>query len=294
MFYRRKIILGLIEQLGGEIEKLRLQKLLFLYAMQKQQPEYDFVPYKFGCYSFSVHADLVTMVKKGILSETEKSYAKVDVRNYFNLLKPSDKELLKQVLSNYGNMNQNTLIKHTYINYPFYATNSTIVDKILEPKYLERVKKAKPFNDTIVLFTIGYEGISLEKYLQKLLFNDVKLLVDVRRNPLSMKYGFSKTALKKYCNSIGIEYVHLPELGIQSDKRKNLTTQNDYNKLFEEYERTTLKETLHSQLKILNMLKQNKRIALTCFEAEPCQCHRTRLAQALKKLPEFKYEVRHI
>lgn len=294
MFYRRKIILGLIEQLGGEIEKLRLQKLLFLYAMQKQQPEYDFVPYKFGCYSFSAHADLVTMVKKGILSETEKSYAKVDVRNYFNLLKPSDKELLKQVLSNYGNMNQNTLIKHTYINYPFYAINSTIVDKILEPKYLERVKKAKPFNDTIVLFTIGYEGISLEKYLQKLLFNDVKLLVDVRRNPLSMKYGFSKKALKKYCNSLGIEYVHLPDVGIQSDKRKNLTTQNDYNKLFEEYERTTLKETLHSQLKILNMLKQNKRIALTCFEAEPCQCHRTRLAQALKKLPEFKYEVRHI
>ena len=53
MFYRRKVILGLIELLGGEVEKLRFQKLLFLYAMKKQNPEYDFVPYKFGCYSYS-------------------------------------------------------------------------------------------------------------------------------------------------------------------------------------------------------------------------------------------------
>ncbi|MDR9399257.1 MAG: DUF488 domain-containing protein, partial [Salibacter sp.] len=60
MFYRRKVILGLIELLGGEVEKLRFQKLLFLYAMRKQQPEYDFVPYKFGCYSYSAKADMNT------------------------------------------------------------------------------------------------------------------------------------------------------------------------------------------------------------------------------------------
>ena len=159
---------------------------------------------------------------------------------------------------------------------------------------MERIIKAKPSDNSIVLFTIGYEGISLEKYLQKLLKNNIKLLVDVRRNPLSMKYGFSKKSLKKYCNSLGIEYVHLPEVGIQSDKRKNLNTQSDYDKLFEEYEQTTLNETLDTQLKILHLLKKHKRIALTCFEAEPCQCHRTRLANALQSLPEFNYEVIHI
>lgn len=294
MFYRRKIILGLIELLSGEIEKLRLQKLLFLYAMKKQQPEYDFVPYKFGCYSFSAHADLVTMVNKGILSETEKSYAKADVRKYFNSLKPNDKKLLEQILSDYGKMDQNSLIKHTYINFPFYAINSTIAEKMLESKYFERIKNATPSGNTIVLFTIGYEGVSLEKYLQKLLLNNVKLLVDVRRNPLSMKYGFSKTSLKKYCDSLGIEYIHLPEVGIQSDKRKNLDSQKDYDRLFDDYEQTTLKETVDTQLKILGLLKQYKRIALTCFEADPCQCHRTRLSQALQNLPEFTYNVKHI
>jgi|TARA_Y100000589_G_C27195711_1_gene646701 uncharacterized protein (DUF488 family) len=294
MYYRRKIILSIIELLGGEVEKMRLQKLLFLYAVKKQKPEYDFIPYKYGCYSFSAHADLVTMAKKGILTETDKSYIKSETKNYFNLLKPEDKNLLTQIIADYGEMNQNNLIKHTYINFPFYAINSTIAEKILQPKYLERIIKAKPSDNSIVLFTIGYEGISLEKYLQKLLKNNIKLLVDVRRNPLSMKYGFSKKSLKKYCNSLGIEYVHLPEVGIQSDKRKNLNTQSDYDKLFEEYEQTTLNETLDTQLKILHLLKKHKRIALTCFEAEPCQCHRTRLANALQSLPEFNYEVIHI
>ncbi len=76
MFYRRKVILGLIELLGGEVEKLRFQKLLFLYAMKKQNPEYDFVPYKFGCYSYSAKADMNTMVKKRYLSESENKYGK--------------------------------------------------------------------------------------------------------------------------------------------------------------------------------------------------------------------------
>ncbi|MCF6171162.1 MAG: DUF488 domain-containing protein [Bacteroidales bacterium] len=294
MYYRRKITLSLIDILGGKVEKIRLQKLLFLYTMKKQHPEYDFVPYKFGCYSFSAHGDLTTMVKKGILSETEKSYIKSDAKNYFNLLKPNDKKILTQILADYGKMNQNSLIKHTYINFPFYAINSTISEKMLEPEYLERIKNAKPSDNSIVLFTIGYEGISLEKYLQKLLRNNVKLLVDVRRNPLSMKYGFSKTSLKKYCKSLGIEYIHLPEMGIQSDKRKNLNSQNDYDKLFEEYEQTTLKETVDTQIEILSLLKHYRRIALTCFEAEPRQCHRTRLANALQTLPKFKYKVIHI
>jgi len=71
MFYRRKGILGLIELVGGVLEKLCFQKLLFLYAMKKHKPDYDFVPYKFGCYSYSAKADMNTMVKKGYLEETE-------------------------------------------------------------------------------------------------------------------------------------------------------------------------------------------------------------------------------
>ena len=294
MFYRRKVILGLIELLGGEAEKLRLQKLLFLYAMKKQKPEYDFIPYKFGCYSYSAKADMNTMVKKGYLTETENKYRKSDVANYFQTLKPADVKILKEVVADYGQMSSTTLIKHTYINFPFYAIKSTIAKEVLPGKLYERVEKAVPKADETTLFTIGYEGISLERYLQKLVKNNIKCLVDVRKNPLSMKFGFSKTLLKRYCNSLDIEYLHIPEVGVNSDKRQELKTQADYDRLFADYRNTTLSETTESQKQILNLLKEYKRIALTCFEAEPCQCHRSHLAEAITKSPNFNYSLKHL
>lgn len=294
MFYRRKVILGLIELLGGEVEKLRLQKLLFLYAMKKQKPEYDFVPYKYGCYSHSATADLNTMVKKGYLSETEKEYGKSDLVKYFPKLKIEDARILQEVVSDYGQMSSHSLIRHTYLNYPFYAINSTIAKDILPGKLYDRVEKAIPKAEETTLFSIGYEGISLEMYLQKLVKNNVKLLVDVRKNPLSMKFGFSKTLLHRWCNNMGIGYLHIPELGIISDKRQELKTQADYDRLFEDYRNTTLTETIEYQKQILGLLKEHKRIALTCFEAEPCQCHRSHLAESIRQYSEFPYSLIHL
>ena len=144
------------------------------------------------------------------------------------------------------------------------------------------------------MFTIGYEGISLEMYLQKLVKNNVKLLVDVRKNPLSMKFGFSKTLLKRYCNSLDIEYIHIPEVGINSDKRQELDTQADYDRLFADYRKTTLSETCAHQKQIFDLLKKHNRIALTCFEAKPCQCHRSHLAEAVAKSPDFNYSLKHL
>ena len=294
MFYRRKIILGLIELLGGEVKKLRFQKLLFLYAMKKQNPEYDFVPYKFGCYSYSAKADMNTMVKKGYLSETENKYSKIDTTNYFKKLKSKDSQLLHQVVLDYGRMSSNALIKHTYLNFPFYAIRSTIAKDVLTGQSFERVKRATPKDEETTLFTIGYEGISLEMYLQKLVRNNVKLLVDVRKNPLSMKFGFSKTLLQRYSNSLGIDYLHIPEVGINSNKRQQLETQADYERLFADYRKSTLAETTKAQQHILSLLMRHKRIALTCFEAEPCQCHRSHLAEAIEQFPDFCYQLKHL
>ena len=294
MFYRRKIILALIQLLGGELEKIRIQKLLFLYSQKKKNPEYEFIPYKFGCYSFSAKADLNTMVKNGSLLENENYFIKNNPDDFLKTLKVEDKKILSEVVQLYGNMNSNSLIKHTYINFPYYAINSTIADKVLDEKQLEKVISSKKEVNETILFTIGYEGVSLEKYLNKLVSNDVKLLVDVRKNSLSMKFGFSKSLLKKYCESLSIEYIHIPEVGINSDQRQELNTQQDYDALFEVYKKTTLKETDSYQTKIIELLTKYKRIALTCFEADICQCHRKPLAEAIAKNAIFEYEVKHI
>lgn len=294
MFYRRKIILALLQLFDGQIDKISLQKLLFLFTQRQTKAEYDFVPYKFGCFSYSANADLTTMVSKGILSETVSHFSSNETTDYFKALKEVDRKLMLEIKSNYGTMSANALMKHTYLNFPYWAINSEAAPRILNAEQLEKVKNSRPVNNKTILFTIGYEGISLEEYLNRLLKNDVKVLVDVRNNPLSMKYGFSKSQLQRYCNSLGIEYVHYPEVGIQSEQRQELNTQADYDKLFAVYRKNNLTKTISSQEKILNLLKEKKRIALTCFEANICQCHRKHLAEAIENLPDFEYEVKHI
>jgi len=267
VYYRRKIILALLQLFDGQLDKIRLQKLLFLFTQRQLKPEYYFIPYRFGCYSYSANADMTAMANRGLLSEDEKRFEKTDKTDYLKQLKPNDLKLLQEVKVSYGKMSTTTLLKHTYLNYPFFAIKSEAVQKILTNEELLIVNKTKPRGHKTILFTIGYEGISLEEYLVRLLKNDIKVLVDVRNNPLSRKYGFSKSQLKKYCSSLGIEYVHIPEVGINSEQRQELNTQNDYDKLFALYRKNNLSRTTDSQLHILNLLKNHKRIALNCFEA---------------------------
>ena len=274
--------MSLIQLFNGDIDKIKFQKLLFIYSQRKQKSEYDFVPYKFGCYSYSANADLKTMVKRELLSETENRLFKMDTTNYLNSIKITDKDILTDISLTYGNMSNDTLIKHSYINFPFYAIKSTIAKKILNKDIYQRIQNSIPTQTSQKLFKIGYEGISIENYLNRLIKNNIKLLVDVRKNPLSQKYGFSKTTLKRCCENLDIQYIHIPEVGIMSNQRQSLETQSDYDKLFEKYRMTTLRETTSNQSEILKLLDKFNRIALTCFEANIHQCHRFHLSEALK------------
>ncbi len=294
MFYRRKIILALLQLFEGKIDKISLQKLLFLFTQKQIKTEYDFIPYRYGCYSYSLNADLTAMVKKELLIETTSDFTINSSTDYYKSLKEVDKKLLLEVKNNYGKMNANALMKHTYLNFPYWAINSVKAKEILSVEQLEKVNNSRPKSNDTILFTIGYEGISLEEYLNRLVKNDVKVLIDVRNNAMSMKYGFSKSQLQRYCNSLTIDYIHLPEVGIQSDQRQELNSQHDYDKLFAIYCENNLKKTTASQLKILELLTQYQRVALTCFEANICQCHRKHLAEAIENLPDFKYRVKHI
>lgn len=294
MFYRRKIILALLEIFENELDKIRLQKLLFLFCQRQTKAEYEFIPYKYGCFSYSANADLTAMVGKGMLSEEGSNIIREDKTSYLKSLKADDQIFLRQIQVQYGKMSANALMKHTYTNYPYWAIHSVKAREILNSKELAQVEEQKPTNGETVLYTIGYEGNSLENYLNRLIQNNVKVLVDVRNNPLSMKFGFSKNQLQRYCEYLGIKYMHFPEVGIRSEFRQELNSQVDYDRLFASYRTNNLTHTRDTQIKILKLLEEHGRIALTCFEAEPCQCHRSHLADAIKALPDFNYEVKHI
>lgn len=294
MYYRRKILLALLDQFGGKLDKISLQKLLFLFVRQQDNKSFHFVPYRFGCYSFQANADLKTLTKYNQAIETEKDWALNDEKDYYQELTTKDKAALRYIKSEYGNHNCNELIELTYKNYPYFAINSTIADRFLTEVELKNVESQRVRKTVTVLFTIGYEGISLEQYINKLIINDIKVLCDVRKNPMSMKFGFSKSQLMKACNGVGIEYVHIPEVGIENDKRQALNTQADYDKLFVYYKNSILLSESDKQREIFELLKNKKRIALTCFEANICQCHRKHLAESISKMDGFNYEIKHI
>jgi uncharacterized protein (DUF488 family) len=229
------------------------------------------------------------MKRQGLLSERDSHIVLVDTKDYFQELTISDQNIIKDIKSKFGGMSSNDLIRHVYLNYPFYAINSTIVQDVLTPKELEKVEKQKSHFNESKLFTIGYEGKSLELYLELLIKNDVRVLCDVRKNAYSQKYGFKKSQLEKVCKGVGIKYIHTPELGIESDMRRNLSSQDDYDALFDYYEKNTLLKNWDCLLRVRNIINQEGRVALTCFEQNPKQCHRSRVAKALMSLEGVNY-----
>ena len=294
MYYRRKILLALLEAFDNRLNKISLQKLLMLLSKQQLKPDFHFVPYKYGCYSFQATADLQTMIKYNQVALQNNEWVKIDEEKYLPTLKDQDRFAIKFIEQTYGHESSEELIRITYNKYPHFAINSIVAKDILTSDEYQKVIDAKPQSDKTILFTIGYEGVSLEEYINKLIVNDVKVLCDVRKNSFSMKFGFSKSQLQKACEGVGIQFLHVPQLGIDSSKRQKLNTQRDYDNLFLQYRNEVLPQTQDYQDNLLKILVNHKRIALTCFEANICQCHRKHLADALAKHPSFIYEVKHI
>ena len=291
MYYRRKILLHLITAFGEKgLEKLKLQKLLFLFCQEQEKPAFDFVPYKFGCFSFQAAKDLqVLETHYQLLQQDDKSWF---ITNPLECeLNPDEKTLFKNLLEKFEDKTNGETVAHVYDNYPYYSIHSQwkMTSQQKEASTRERQKIQSKNNPC--LFTLGYEGKSLDAYLNQLVQNNISLLCDVRKNPLSMKYGFSKNQLKRYCKHLGIAYEHLPELGIESQHRQNLDSQEDYQRLFEAY-KTRLPNNQQALGKILDLVKKHNRIALTCFEKHPHECHRHCVSDYLQE--QFGLESQHL
>ncbi|MDA0966074.1 MAG: DUF488 domain-containing protein [Proteobacteria bacterium] len=293
MFYRQKVLLALIEAFGGTLKSRDLQKYLFLFTQKCQQEKsYEFVPYKYGCFSFQSYADRRNLTESGHLAKGDDWT--LNESGYIKQLKKDDAQKIVLFKKYYEHLSGNSLIKEVYRDYPYYAINSEIANRLMSKEEIEKIEEKRPCQAEPCFFTIGYEGQSFENYLNRLISNNIKLLCDVRRNPLSRKYGFSKSTLSDSLKKLGIEYVHIPELGIVSEKRQQLKTQSDYDRLFYEYEKTTLKENQDALIKLCSLIDRHKRVAITCFEADPCQCHRGRVAKKLVKMEDWEYPVEHI
>ncbi len=281
--------MALLQVFGGKLSAIQLQKYLFLFTRNQDVRAFDFVPYRYGCFSFQANQDISTMQKYGYVDYDDNNIWLLTKDDYITTLNMFDQCYLRQVISEFGNMEQTELIRYTYQHYPYYATKSHIAKSIMTKEEMDRIYKQQKRYDSSMLFTIGYEGLSLEAYINRLIINDIRLLCDVRKNAYSQKYGFSKAQLETACRGVDIKYIHVPQLGINSDQRQDLRSQKDYDILFDIYERTTLKENADALNYVRGLIDSEKRVALTCFEKDPKQCHRSRVAKALMALPNKDY-----
>jgi hypothetical protein len=280
---RQRLLLTLLDALREPVSNTDFQKLLFFYVQDcEKSPSYDFVPYKFGAFSFTSYADKRRLMEAELLVRSDSHWELSD----FGRQTARNEAVLPLVVAGFcrrhTGLRGNALIAEQYRKHPYYATRSEIVETILpDAESRKRVAEARPSKAKPGLVTIGYERKSLEYYLNQLLRDGVTLLCDVRRNPLSRKYGFSKSTLSKACEGVGIRYEHLPELGIDSEERRDLKTQADYDALFAAYERKSLPHQKEAMAKIQGWVKAGERVALTCYELLPEQCHRHCVAEAL-------------
>jgi len=279
---------------GGSITKTDMQKYLFLLNQGMDIPVYEFIPNESGCFSYQANQDLSTLIKYKIVKESEDIWYLTDKTSFLNQLKAEDRTLIEKFYTRFQEIKGDALIKYVFENYPYYAINCLTAEKILSPKKYKEVSDKKPKGTKQTLFTIGYEGKSVEYYTNQLIEADIKVLCDIRKNPISMKYGFSKSQLKSVVESAGIKYIHFPELGVASEKRQELKTKNDYVRLFNDYEKDILKNEGPRLEEIYQLLLSNKRIALTCFEDDPNDCHRSRTAKAISIKFGNSYSVKHL
>ena len=272
------------------------QKLLFLYCQDTKVSTYEFVPYKYGGFSFTSYADKRRLIERGMLTNDEHSWSLTKASRAAAVAPLSIRQRMEQFARSHKGLRGDDLVAESYRRYPYYAIHSEMATRVLanDKATLAAIEAARPAKGKPGICTIGYEGRSVENYLNHLIQDGVTLLCDVRRNPLSRKYGFSKSTLAKGCEGVSIRYEHLPELGIASEARRGLESQEDYDVLFAEYERETLPRQTTSLTTISHWVAEGHHVALTCFEREAHRCHRHCVAEAMEERFGTCFKPRHL
>ena len=283
-------MIALLYAVGGTASATDFQKLLFLYCQTYKPPEqetlnstYEFVPYQYGAFSFSSYHDKKRLTRKSVLLSTRDDWELS--KNGKKIANGYVDDAILSFSKEFQEFRGRKLIAESYRRYPYYAIRSSIRNDVLadDRSALKRIEALKPSVLKRRLFTIGYELRSLENYLNQLILNDVTVLIDVRRNPVSRRYGFSKRTLSSACEKMNIEYRHMPTLGIDSQQRRNLSSSRDYGTLFNKYNRFLLDCCADHIDEILDTVQQDENVALTCYERNPKECHRHVLAKVMSE-----------
>lgn len=128
--------------------------------------------------------------------------------------------------------------------------------------------------------SVGYEGRTIEGFVQSLVSAGVTAVADVRLNAISRKAGFSKSRLQAALADADIDYQHFRTLGNPKENREPFWTgrvlegRATYRELLARDEQT-------SALSELGNLADRQVVAVLCFEHDHERCHRQVLIDEL-------------
>lgn len=134
------------------------------------------------------------------------------------------------------------------------------------------------------VMSVGYEGLSIEEFIDRLQAEGVKALADVRLSARSRKPGFSKTRLSEALTRASIAYHHFPSLGNPRENREPFWTGRGLEAARERYRAHIQSATASTALARIGWLAMDGPVAVLCFEADEAQCHRQVVIQELQPL----------
>ena len=278
MLHRQKAILLILQQVGSTASSLQMMKWAFLLSQETPshggKTFYQFIPYRYGPYSFTLNQETDSLIRNGFLEKGTNNYwSLTNLGKKFNVDLPRNViQDIHYVATEYGNLSSQELLDLVYDKYSWFTINSDLRGKR---------KKKRPIAEKAI-YTAGYEGKTVDEFLNLLMESGISRLIDVRFNPISRRYGFHKSTLARLCDFLEIDYQHLPELGIPGSERDDLSSSAKYASLFNDY-RSSLPLREDALLNVTGLLK-SKPSVLVCMEADPKVCHRNVLAQHLATL----------
>lgn len=140
-----------------------------------------------------------------------------------------------------------------------------------------------PANMTRRLFTVGHSNRSLDSLLDLLHNYDIQQLVDVRSNPDCRDSSiFNRSSLAPSLEDEGIAYAWLGrELGGQRRSKPQSPHQALATDGFRAYADHMASPLFQDGISRLMSMASQTAVAIMCSEREPCQCHRSLIADYL-------------
>ena len=244
---RHTMLLTLISRMPNksvEIDDLMIHAYLLKDRLRRQEVGkdtrydiskhfYDFVPYINGPKSFWLERDLEILRTRGNIWRQF---------NLVGLIRPPSAMLMDSMnqevfdaIANYGNTHATKLltdlkrkISQSHQFFAMYMMEDKKNHIVLDKDFV------MPIGTTHYVRTIGYQRQSIDGFMSSLIKAGIERLIDVRRNPVSRKFGFHKKRLASICHLLSIDYIHMPEVGATKEMRQ-IHDSGDLETFFEMY-----------------------------------------------------------